>query len=207
MFEELLTPRERKLWQSLSSPRKIQDFLDSVPYTPGYETRCPLRVLRERSAHCFDGGVFAAAALQRLGHPPRIIYMTAVRDDDHVMAVYGGAGGWGGVAKSNFSTIRFRDPVFRTLRELVMSYFDGYFNSRGERTLRGYTPLVSLSRFDRLNWMSEDAALEQIGERIDEMESIPILTRSQSRRLTRVDSLWYRAGMLGVNPKGLYKDP
>lgn len=205
MFEGLLNATERRLWRSLSSPRKVQDFLDSTRYPDGHHARCPLRVLRERSAHCFDGGIFAAAALRRLGYRPRIIYMTAVHDDDHLIALYGGAGCWGAVAKSNFTTIRFREPVYRTLRELVMSYFEGYFNVRGERTLRGYTAPLSLQGFDRLNWMCNDKALDQIGDRLDEIRSYRVLAPGMDRKLTRVDSLCRRAGLLGTNPKGLYK--
>lgn len=204
MFEKFLSAQERKLWKSLSSPRKIQDFLDSAPYPEGHASRCPLRVLRERTAHCFDGGIFAAAALRRIGHPPRIVYMTAVHDDDHLIALFGGHGGWGAVAKSNFTTIRFREPVYRTLRELVMSYFEGYFNVRGERTLRGYTVPLNLTAFDHLNWMCNDEQLEQIGNRLDNIRNYRVLTPEMSRKLTRVDSLCLRAGMLGTNPKGLY---
>lgn len=205
MFEETLTGRERKLWMSLSSPSKIQAFLDTLPYSTHSNYRYPLRVLRERTAHCFDGALFAAAALRRLGHSPRLVYMTAQNDDDHLIAVYQKDRYWGAVAKSNFSTMRFRESVYRTLRELVMSYFDGYFNVKGERTLRGYTVPLDLRRFDRYNWMTSDQALDLIDDRLNYVRHVSLLTHGMMRRLSRVDRLSYRAGMLGVNPRGLYK--
>src|SRR5439155_793750 len=93
---------------------------------------------RERVAHCYDGALFAAAALRRLGHPPLLVNMYAERDDEHLLAVFKQAGHWGAVAKSNFVGLRYRDPIYRTLRELVMSSFQDYFNVQGDKTLRGY---------------------------------------------------------------------
>src|SRR3990172_4896884 len=115
-----MTQKELKVISSLSSPSKIQAFLDDVPYSAEEVYRCPLRVLRDRKAHCFDGALFAAAALRRLGCPPLILDMIpGDRDDDHLLALYKCDDHWGAVAKSNFVGLRFREPVYRTLRELV----------------------------------------------------------------------------------------
>ena len=115
----------------MTTPRKIQDFLDTVAYEPEYFNRSPLRVLRERRGHCLDGAIFAAAALRRLGHPPLVLDLIPepLMDDDHVLAVFRKNDAFGAVAKSNFTGLRYREPVFRTLRELIMSYFEDYFNS------------------------------------------------------------------------------
>ena len=106
-------------------------------------------MLRERTAHCLEGAVFAAAALRVLGFPPLLLDLEAVQDTDHVVAVFRSRGHWGAIAKSNFSGLRYREPVHRSVRELVMSYFDGYINLRGDRTLRAYSRPVDLARFDR----------------------------------------------------------
>ena len=136
-IEAQLAPEEQAALASLTTPRKIQDFLDSVAYEPEYFNRSPLRVLRERRGHCLDGALFGAAALRRLGYPPLVLDLVPepLMDDDHVLAVFRQGEAFGVVAKSNFTGLRYREPVYRTLRELVMSYFENYFNSLGCKTL------------------------------------------------------------------------
>ncbi len=150
-FEAHLTPSELDLWHSLTSPVKIQDFLNETPYSTDKFTRCPLRVLRERVAHCFDGAMFAAAALRRLGYPPLLVDLLPApdTDDDHVLAIYQRDGYWGAVAQSNFVGLRYREAIHRNLRELVMSYFEDYYNVKGEKTLRGYTRPLNLTTLDK----------------------------------------------------------
>ena len=104
-----------------------------MPYHLASTAWSPRRVLAEQTAHCLEGAIFGAAALRALGFPPLLLDLEAIQDTDHVLAVWRERGGWGAIAKSNFSGLRFRAPVYRTLRELVMSYFDGYVNLRGER--------------------------------------------------------------------------
>jgi hypothetical protein len=155
--KELATFRRR-----LDSPSKIQRFLDDIPYNTedqGETFRSPRRVLRDQTANCIEGAVLAAAALRVQGEPPLIMDLTAVHDEDHVIAVYRWRGLWGAIGTSKFTGLRDREPVYRTLRELAMSYFEHYFNLRGERTLRGHGRPVNLARFDRLNWMSSEADL------------------------------------------------
>ena len=124
----------------LKTPEKIQSFLDSeIGYNKelqGATCRSPRRVLRDRLAHCMEGALFGAAALRVLGHPPLLLDLEAVRDDDHVLAIFRPRGHWGAVAKSNYSGLRYREPVYRSLRELAMSYFEHYYNLRREKTLR-----------------------------------------------------------------------
>ena len=143
------TLRELRALRGLGSPIGIQRALDAMPYQLAGTAWSPRRVLRERTAHCLEGAVFAAAALRVLGFPPLLLDLEAVQDTDHVIAVFRVRGHWGAIAKSNFSGLRYREPVHRSLRELVMSYFDGYINRRGERTLRAYSRPVNLARFDR----------------------------------------------------------
>jgi hypothetical protein len=207
-FEQAMTKPDRRILLSLTSPNRIQAFLDRLAYSPETGYRCPLRVIRERMAHCFDGALFAAAALRRLGHPPLILYMIAnARDDDHLLALYRRDDLWGAVAKSNFVGLRFREAVYRTHRELVMSYFEQYYNTAREKTLRSYTAPLNLGGYDRLNWMVSDEPLERIAERLDEIQKFPVLTPYAIRKLSLVDARSYRAGMYELDRKGLFNPP
>lgn len=205
-FDQQLTDSERRLMASLDSPFKIQAFLDELTYSADPFYRCPLRVLWERTAHCFDGALFAAAALRRLGFPPLILDMLPnERDDDHLLALFKIEGCWGAIAKSNFSGLRFREPVHRTLRELVLSYFEQYYNVEGEKTLRGYTRPLKLSAYDRFGWMVRDEPLERIANRLDEIPRFRLISERMAENLAPVDNRTYQAGMLGVNEKGLFR--
>ena len=205
-FELALTKTEQQDWARLTSPRKVQDFLDGIPYSNELNYRCPLRVLHERTAHCFDGALFGAAAMRRLGHPPLIVNMLANdQDDDHMLALYRRNGHWGAIAKSNFAGLRFREPVYRTLHELVMSYFEEFYNVERKKTLRSYTVPLNLKAFDKLSWMTSDAPLERIGERLDEIRKVRLLTRRMIASLSLVDERSYEAGLVGANQASLYQ--
>ena len=205
-FEEKLSPAERQLLSGLDSPAEIQAFLTGVPYSEDKFYRCPLRVLREHKGHCFDGALFAAMALRRLGNPPLILEIIPnERDDDHIIALFKQQGWWGAVAQSNFSGLRYRDPVFRSLRELVMSYFADHFNSAGEMTLRGYRGPVRLRTFDWLEWMASEAGLEALADGMDRYRVTPVISAEMAAGLALADERSIKAGLLGANPEGLYK--
>ena len=200
----LLVDPHRKAFARFTSVAAIQRFLDSTRYSADPFGRAPLRVLHDRTANCFDGALLAAAALRRLGHPPLLVDLRAVRDDDHVIAVFRRHGRWGAVAKSNFVGLRFREPIFRTVRELATSYFESYFNLKGEKTLRAFSAPFHLSRFDRLEWTFRDDHLPYIAERLDGSRHFRILTQQMERALLRVDPRSMQAGMLGADPAGLH---
>jgi len=205
-FDRRLSAEERAIVSGLTSPAGIQAFLDSIPYSPDDFYRCPLRVLRDRTAHCFDGAMFAAMALRRIGYPPLILDMLSNgRDDEHLLALFKIGRCWGAVAKSNFVGLRFREPVYRTLRELVMSYFEQYYNLEREKTLRGYTGPLNLTRFDRLNWMTADETMERIAQRTDEIRRVMLIDAEMEQRLSPVDERSYQAGLIGSDPNGIYK--
>ena len=207
-FISHLDASEKGLLDSLSSPAHIQAFLDTVPYSEDDFYRCPLRVLRERKAHCFDGALFAAMALRRIGHPPLILELIPnERDDDHLIALFKQDNCWGAVAQSNFTGLRYREPVYHSLRELVMSYFEDFFNAIGEKTLTGYRRPVDLSVFDRVDWMSSDLGLEVLADGLDRYRVYPLITDAMASRLTPTDERSLRAGLLGSNPAGLFKVP
>jgi hypothetical protein len=189
--------------RGLRAPDAIQRFLDDLHYNKekdGETARSPRRVLETREAHCFEGALLAAAALRRLGHPPLVIQLRAVRDDDHVLAVFRerlGAGCWGAVAKSNYSGLRFRSPVYRSLRELVMSYFDVYYNLDGEKSLRAFERPVDLARFDGRGWEMAEESLWDVSTYLATRRFTPLLTRAQVRAVCPMDRRLYDAGLVG----------
>lgn len=185
-------------------PYSIQTFLNSIPYNPNPECRSPKKILEEPRAHCFEGALFAAFALRQLGYPPLIVDMVAENDDDHVIAVFKQDDCWGAVAKSNTSALRFREPVYRSIRELIMSYFDFYFNTIGEKSLRSYSRPVNLKRFDSHDWMNTDDDLEYIGDYLATISHIPIVIPGMIPRLHKADPLLLEAVFLGANKEGLF---
>ena len=207
LLEAHLTPEELKLWQSLDSPAKIQAYLNQTPYSPQDADRSPLSVMRDHLAHCLDGGVFAAAALRRLGYPPLIVDMQSNPglDDDHVLAIYKIKAHYGAVAKSNFVGLRYREPIYRSLRELVLSYFEDFYNLNGLKSLRFYTRPINLSVYDSLNWEWDDSRLFVIEKRLKDLKLTTLITPEMALGLLPVDNLSYQAGMLGTNLDGVYK--
>jgi hypothetical protein len=205
-FEALLTGSEKLLLSGLETPANIQAFLNTIPYSEDKFYRSPLRVLQDRKGHCFDGALFAAMALRRIGFPPLILELIPnERDDDHILALFKQHGCWGAVAQSNFTGLRYREPVYRGLRELVMSYFEDHFNSAGERTLRGYRGPIALKAFDLLDWTISDKGLETLANSMDRYHVHSILTNEMVAGLGLVDERSLKAGLMGANPAGLFK--
>jgi hypothetical protein len=191
------TQSESRQLRALKTPVGIQRFLDDLPYNLSFTARSPRKVLQDRIASCLEGGIFGAAALRILGFPPLIFDLEAEQDTDHVIAIFNVRGHWGAVAKSNFTGCRYREPVYRTLRELAMSYFNIYFNLRAERTLRRYSRPVNLARFDRLNWMTTEKPIWFIAEYLCEIPHISLLTPAMEKNLTRVDQRTMQGEMVG----------
>src|SRR5436190_9522404 len=189
MFD--LTPRELSVYRRLRTPERIQAYLDDeVAYNkePDGTPRCrsPRMVIRDEVGHCMEGALFGAAALRVNGFEPLLVDLEAVRDDDHVLAVFRQRGHWGAVAKSNYSGLRHREPVYRTLRELVMTYFEHYCNLRRERTLRNYSRPVNLRRFDAKTWMTAEQDPWFVPEYLCDIPHIPLLPKGVEKRLTRL---------------------
>lgn len=205
-FDSLLVSTERELLIGLDAPARIQDWLNGIPYSADDFYRCPLRVLHERKAHCFDGALFAAMALRRIGGQPLILELIPnARDDDHILALFKKNDHWGAMAKSNFTGLRYREPVYRSLRELVMSYFEDFFNAAGEKTLVGYRTPINLKVFDHLDWMFSDAGLDALADGMDRYRIFPLITPEMAAGLSMVDERSLRAGLMGSNPDGLFK--
>jgi hypothetical protein len=206
-FKAMLSADEWQQFTSLKQPQDIQLFLDQTPYNPDYRNRSVVNVLRDRIAHCLDGAIFAAAALSQLNFPPVIIDLLPApeQDDDHVLAIYKQGGNYGAVAKSNFAGLRSRQPVYNSIRELVMSYFEWFYNINGMRTLRGYTRPINLERYLEKDWLVSDTGIDFIEMRLKNLKVTPLFNDQVASRLSPMDKLSYEAGMLGVNFDGLYK--
>ena len=195
------TPSEFRKLRALKTPSGIQRFLDDLPYHLAGTAWSPRKVLQEKTAHCLEGAIFGAAALRVLGFPPLILDLEADQDTDHVLAVFKFHGHWGAIAKSNFAGCRYREPVYRTLRELALSYFNIYFNLRGERTLRRYSRPVDLTRFDRDHWMTSQKDIWYIAEYLCDISHRPLLRRGLEKHLTRVDRRTWESEMVGYRKK------
>ena len=206
-LEESISKQNTEILSSLKTPYQIQAFLDSIPYSPEDTNRCPRRVLEDRQAHCLDGGLFAAALLRRLGNPPVIIDLLPEpgRDDDHVLAIFRNHNHFGAIAKSNYVGLRYREPVYRTIRELVMSYFESFFNTFKEKTLRNYTVRLDLSKLDALQWETDDRGADEIEQRLKHLRKFPVISNEMAANLSELDQRSYDGLTLGVDPKGIYK--
>ena len=192
-----LSPADVRTLRALKTPARIQRFVDELTYQYAHTAWSPQRVLRERKGHCLEGALLAAAALRVNGYPPLIMDLEAVHDDDHVLAVYRERGLWGSIAKSNFAGLRFRAPVYRTIRELALSYFEQYFNLRGERSLRNYSLPVNLARLDGRHWMTAEEDAWCVVDALIAARHYPLIPDKVARALPRVDRRSFQAGMHG----------
>jgi hypothetical protein len=187
-----LTKAEFAILRRLSTPQKIQDFLSAWPqnFEPGGQTCLSVRsVLGERRAHCIEGAMVAALALWVHGERPLLLDLKASRDYDHVVAVFRRGGHWGAISKTNNSVLRYRDPVYRTLRELAMSYFHEYANRRHQKTLRSWAGPFDLRRLDLKSWVTNEKSCWDVGYRLDELRHWPLVTARQSKLLRLRDSV------------------
>lgn len=196
-----LTSEELKLFKSLNTPGKIQDFINKIPINfeeDGKDTcYSPRTVLKKNKCHCMEGAVLAALILRVNGFPPLLVDLTASsKDFDHVIAVFKINEKWGAISKTNHVTLRYREPVYDSIRELVMSYFNEYFNDDGKKTLRSYSNPVDLTMFDNENWMTTEEEVWEIPEYLAEVEHFQILTKKQIASLQDADEIEIRGGKL-----------
>ncbi|MBI5654546.1 hypothetical protein HZC53_02775 [Candidatus Uhrbacteria bacterium] len=193
-----LTKDELRLLRGLDSAGKIQDYLDSITinHEPEGDTcLSPRRVMRERRAHCLESAMLAAVAFRLHGQPPLVLDLTSnVHDFDHVIALYKRHGCWGAVSKTNHAVLRFREPVYRTLRELVLSYFHEYFNEDGYKTLRSYSRPVDLSRFDSQGWITSEDDVWFVERYLYDVKHYPLLNRAQIATLRKAHPMEMKAG-------------
>ncbi len=199
-----LTPIEFRLLRRLVSPAQVQDFLNTIPIRGSGGDRCrsPRLVLRERSAHCVEGALLGALALRLQGRPPLLLDLRANRRDyDHVVALFRERGAWGAVSHTNHAVLRYREPIYRSIRELALSYFHEYFTNDGRKNLRNFSRPFNLSRFDRRGWATAEKDIWYVPEALDRVKHYTILTPAMVRSLRRADAIEIKAGKLKVWPR------
>lgn len=196
-----LPGKEYKILKKLNTPAKVQDFLNQLSFNfepDGDTSYSPMMVLQKGTCHCAEGAVLAALALRVHGHEPLLLDLTSILDDfDHVVTLFKKDGCWGAISKTNHAVLRYREPVYRTVRELVMSYFHEYFlNSNGKKTLRSFAGPINLKRFDKCDWMTTVESIEYIPEYLADVKHSQILTRKQIAGLRRAEPIEIEAGKI-----------
>lgn len=194
-LKSLLSPAERAVFKKLNSPTRIQDYLEALPHnfskSAGETCRSVRRILQKRRTYCFEGALLAAAALAYHGKPPLILDLqTTEADEDHVVALFKENGLWGALSKTNNPVLRYRDPVYKNVRELAMSYFHEYFLYKGgEKTMRAYSKPFDLTKYQPEVWVTGEASLDFIAEDLDASPHLPVAPASVIKKLRRATTL------------------
>lgn len=203
-FRSHLSTDLKKQFLQLKTPFVIQEYLDSMPYIGEERDRSPLNVMQDGQCHCLDGGFLAALALWQLGFKPLLIDIVPDpgMDDDHVLALFKIDGRWGALAKSNYVNLGFREPVYKNLRELVMTYFEHYVSINKKKSLRGYTRPLDASRYAHLHWAWDEGGANQLYyKHFYGRKAIPLISSQIAKRLSPVTDRAYAAETLHTNLK------
>ncbi len=200
LMSDMFFRKELNFLKKLNTPAKIQNFLDQMKINfeaDGDTFLSPLSVLEKKICHCTEGAILAALALRVNGWPPLLVDLEAhKRDLDHVVAVFQKNGKWGAISKTNHAVLRYREPIYNSIRELAMSYFHEYFDDQGRKNLRSYSWPVNLKRFDQRGWMTTKEEVDYIPEYLAEVKHYPLLNRKQIRNLRCADPIEIQAGRL-----------
>ncbi len=205
------TKEEEKLFRRLNTPKKIQDYLNAVHFNfdeRGGTCMSPRRVIKGHSADCVEGAVFAAAALEFHSQKPWILDLRSVKkpyDYDHVVAVFKQFGCFGAISKTNHGVLRYREPVYKSVRELAMSFFHEYFLENGQKTLREYSELFDLSKFKEEDWRTGEGDLSALLERLDRIKHHKILSKEQIKNLRKADMVEIEMGKIVEFKKDIKK--
>ena len=200
-----LSAREFAMLKRLSSPAKIQAFVNAIPinHEIGGETVLSVReVLRQRRAHCIEGAMLAAAALWVHGEPPLVMHLDCdITDYPHVITLFRRHGSWGAISKTNGAPLRYRDPIYRTLRELALSYFHEYSNRRGHKTLRSYSASFDLRRIDIGKWVTSTKSCWEAHDRLVELRHFALISKRQEKLLAKRDRFERKASKMVEYPR------
>jgi len=194
------TPTEKALLKKLNMPAKVQDFLNSLHFNfeeKGKDTvKSPIRVLREKNAHCLEGAILGAYALSLHGHKPLLLHLQTTKEDfDHIVAPFKEKKLWGALSKTNHGVLRYREPVYKNIRELVMSYFHEYFLNDGRKTLRKYSRPLNLNVFED-DWMLAEEDLWGIDEELDKIRHYDIVPKNILKKLRKADKIEIKIGKI-----------
>ena len=191
------TDKEKIFLQRLNTPARAQDFLNSIPFnfeSNGETLKSPLLSLRKKSIHCFEGSLLGAYVLSLHGFPPLVLHLKSTKEDyDHVIAPFKIDGLWGALSKTNHAVLRYREPVYKNIRELVMSYFHEYFLDDGRKTLRQYSRILNLNTFNK-NWSVSEKNLWFIDKKLDKIKHYNILPKILIKKLRKADQIEIKAG-------------
>ena len=195
------TKKEEELFHKLNSAKKIQGYINSMPFN--FEEKwgtcmSPRRVIETKKADCLEGAIFACAVLEFHGHKPLLLDLRSVKkpfDYDHVLAVFKQDSYFGAISKTNHSVLRYREPIYKSIRELVMSFFHEYFLGNGQKTLREYSDLFDLSLL-KINWRTRQEDLAEIHSQLDKIKHHKILSPKQIKNLRKADKIEIEAGTL-----------
>ena len=191
------TQKEKALLQKLNTPALVQDFLNRLRFNfekKGETLQSPVSTLRARRAHCFEGAILGAYILSLHGFPPLVLHLKTVQEDyDHVIAPFKIDGCWGALSKTNHGVLRYREPIYKNIRELVMSYFHEYFLNSGKKTLREYSKPLNLNVFEK-NWPILEDDLWGIDEELDKIKHFSILQKTAIKNLRKADKVEIQAG-------------
>ncbi len=192
---------ERRFFKKLNSPKKIQDYLNSIKFNfekNGETCMSPRFVIKNKKAHCMEGAMLAAAALQFHGYKPLLLDLRSIKphDDDHVVAIFKQFGCYGAISKTNHAVLRYREPIYKSIHELALSYFHEYFLNSGKKTLREYSAACDLSRFNNLQWRTSSGNLFEIPHKLDKIKHFRILSSAQIKNLRLADKIEIAAGRL-----------
>lgn len=192
------TKKELKFLKSLKTPARVQDYLNSIPFNfekGGVDTiKSPLRTMRENNAHCFEGALLGAFILSLSGYKPMLLHLKTTKHDlDHVIAPFKIGKYWGALSKTNHNVLRYREPIYKNIRELVMSYFHEYFLDNGDKTLRQYSDVLDLNKIKK-NWAEDDNDLWYIDKALDKMKHFSIVPKEVLKKLRKIDKIEILAG-------------
>ena len=189
----IFTKKEIAQLRKINTPAKVQDFLNAIPFNfemDGKDTvKSPIRVLRERNAHCMEGALLGAYLLSLQGFKPLILHLQTTKNDfDHIIAPFQIKGLWGALSKTNHGVLRYREPIYRDIHELLLSYFHEYFLDNGLKTLRKYSVPLDLNMFGK-DWMLEEKDLWQIDQKLDKIKHFNIAPKNVFKNLRKADQI------------------
>lgn len=195
----LFTKKETILLKKLNTPAKVQDFLNKLHFNfeeKGETLKSPLFTLRARKAHCFEGALLGAYILSIHGFTPYLMHLKATKGDyDHVVVPFKIGHFWGALGKTNHAVLRYREPVYKNIRELAISYFHEYFLDDGKKTLRQYSALLNLNTLKK-NWTTSKVDLWYIDKKLDKVKHYDIIRKSYIKKLRKADKVEIKAGKI-----------
>jgi hypothetical protein len=181
----------KKLISKLNTPKKIQDFLDEIPFNfekNGDTYMSPKKILEKKKAHCFEGAIFACLCLQKAGIKNYLIDLKVKnlkKDSDHTLCAFKINGYWGSISKTNHSVLRWRDPIYKNYRELAMSYYHEYFLDSGEKTLKSFSKPFNIWKKFGNTWVESEENLDEIAETLDKSPHINFVPDKNKKLIRR----------------------